>query len=343
MMARSDVVVITGASAGVGRATAKAFAREGARIGLLARDEAALRETAAEVELTGGRGFPVVTDVTKWAEVETAAAAVEAELGPIDIWVNNAMATIFGPAHEIDPAEFRRATEATYLGTVHGTMAALHRMRPRNRGTIVQVGSALSYRAIPLQSAYCGAKFAIRGFTDSVRCELLHDRSRVHITMVQLPAVNTPQFDWALNLMPRKPQPVPPIFQPEVAADAIVWATHHRRREVLVGSSTLQAVYGSKIAPGLLDRMMAGKAWDGQMRPEAEGHDRPSNLYAPVHGLHTTQGAFSGQAKQASPLFWLTTHRGLAAAGVAAAAIGLAAGLMLKRSRGLPRLSGRRG
>ena len=233
---KREVVVITGASAGVGRATARAFAKRGARIGLIARGKDGLEGARADVENAGGEGFAVPTDVARNEEVESAAEAIEKQFGPIDIWVNNAMTTVFSPFKEITADEFKRATEVTYLGTVYGTMAAIKRMYPRNRGTIVQVGSALAYRSIPLQAPYCGAKHAIAGFTDSLRSELIHDRSDIRLTMVQMPALNTPQFSWCKTKLPRHPQPVPPIFQPEVAAEAIVWAAHHRRREVFVGA-----------------------------------------------------------------------------------------------------------
>ncbi len=249
-----QVVVITGASAGVGRAAARAFGACGAAVGLLARGREGLAVAAAEVERSGGRALALPTDVADAGAVERAAEAVERELGPIDVWVNCATATIFAPLHAITPEEYRRATEVTYLGYVWGTMAALRRMRPRNRGTIVQVGSALAYRPIPLQSPYCAAKFAIRGFTDSLRSELAHEGSAVHLTMVQLPAVNTPQFDWSRNRMRHRAQPVPPIFQPEVAAEAILFAAQARRREVWVGSSTVKAILANRLVPGMLDR-----------------------------------------------------------------------------------------
>jgi len=308
-MARPNVVVITGASAGVGRATALAFARRGSALGLLARDTGALTEVKAEVEAAGGRAVMVPTDVADCDEVEAAADEVEDAFGPIDAWINNAMATIYAPLLEIGPEEFRRATEVTYLGVVHGTMAALKRMKPRNAGSIVQVGSALAFQGIPLQAPYCGAKFAIRGFTHSVRAELRHDRSRVHVGLVHLPAVNTPQFDWGLNRLPKKAQPVPPIYQPEVPARAIVWAARHRRRELWVGASTVQLVLASRLAPWLLERMLAHKTWSGQMRDEPADPARPSNLYTPVHGLHATHGSFDRQARESSPQLWLAMNR----------------------------------
>ena len=280
----AEVVVITGSSAGVGRATARAFGARGAWVGLLARGRDGLEAAAREVEQAGGRALAIPTDMADPEAVEAAAAEVERQLGPIDVWVNCAMATIFSPFDRISPDEYRRATEVTYLGFVYGTMAALKRMRPRNRGTIVQVGSALAYRAIPLQSAYCGAKFAIRGFTDSIRCELLHDNSAVHITMVQMPALNTPQFDWARDKLDRKPQPVPPIYQPEVAAEAIVFAAHARRREVWVGKSAIQAIVANKIIPGLLDRYLANFGYTSQMADQRVSPDRPGQPFRPRPG-----------------------------------------------------------
>src|SRR5262249_23190585 len=252
------VVVVTGASAGVGRATARAFAREGSRVGLIARDTEGLHVAAREMNELGGKGLAVPVDVAYADQVEAAAARIEKELGPVEVWVNNAMTTIFGRVAEVTPEEFKRATEVTYLGTVYGTMAALRRMLPRNSGRIIQVGSALVYRSIPLQAAYCGAKHAIAGFTDSLRSELIHDQKNIpHLTMVQLPAMNTPQFTWCRSKMPRQPQPVPPIFQPEVAAERIVWASHHNRREVYVGTPTLIAIEANKVAPALADHYLA--------------------------------------------------------------------------------------
>jgi NAD(P)-dependent dehydrogenase (short-subunit alcohol dehydrogenase family) len=310
-MPDSEIVVITGATAGVGRATALAFAREGARLALLARDPAGLDDTKAEVERLGGQALALPTDVADPEQVEHAADAAEAAFGPIGIWVNDAMVTVFAPIDKISPEEFRRVTEVTYLGAVYGTMAALKRMRPRDRGTIVQVGSALSYRAIPLQAAYCGAKHAMRGFTDAVRSELINERSRIHITMVQLPAVNTPQFDWARNKLHHLPQPLPPIFQPEVMANAIVWSARHRRRELTVGGSSLQVVLGNKVAPGMLDKVIADTAYDGQMRPERAKEERPGNLFAPVPGRHAAHGPFDKIAKTRSLQLWINVHRTL--------------------------------
>jgi NAD(P)-dependent dehydrogenase (short-subunit alcohol dehydrogenase family) len=307
-MESSDVVVITGASAGVGRATAWAFAKRGARIGLLARGKERLEDTSREVQALGGQACVVPTDVAEVDQVEAAADLVERQFGPIQIWVNNAMTTIFSPFASITPEEFRRATETTYLGTVYGTMAALKRMQPRNQGTIVQVGSALAYRSIPLQAPYCGAKHAVKGFTDSIRSELIHDNSRIHLTMVQLPALNTPQFSWGRSRMPHHPQPVPPIFQPEVAADAIVWAAYHRRREVNVGLPTVKAILGNKIIPGWLDRYLAHTGYEGQQTETAIVPTRPDNLFTPAPGDYGAHGIFDSKAQRSSTQLWLTKN-----------------------------------
>ena len=312
-----QVAVVTGAGAGVGRAVARALAERGCAVGLLSRDGERLAATAAEVEARGGRACAVPTDVADAAAVEAAADHIEQTLGPIDIWVNDAMVTIFAPVHAISPEEFRRQTEVTYLGTVHGTMAALKRMRPRRRGSIVQVGSALSYRAIPLQAAYCGAKFAIRGFTDSLRCELLHEKLPISLCMVQLPAVNTPQFDWALSRMPRKAQPVPPIFQPEVAAAAIVFAAFNPRREIWLGRSSWKAILANKLVPGLLDRYLARYGYSSQMRDEKQPADAPGNLFAPVAGNRGAHGDFDSRASAGSWTLWATEHRDALAVGAA--------------------------
>lgn len=327
-----EVVVITGASAGVGRATAHAFAKRGAHIGLLARGTEALDAARAEVEALGGRAITIPTDVADSDQVEKAASTIEKELGPIDIWVNNAMTTVFAPLQEITPEEFRRATEVTYLGTVYGTMAALRRMAPRDRGTIVQVGSALAYRSIPLQAPYCGAKHAIRGFTDSLRSELIHDGSSIHLTMVQLPAMNTPQFSWCRTRLPRHPQPVPPIYQPEVAAEAIVWAAHHGRREVNVGRSTDKAIWANKIAPGALDSYLARHAYESQQTKDLVDPNRPNNLFQPVAGDFGTHGIFDDTASARSPQLWETTHR--AWLGVAAGVLTSAVITLLLTRRG---------
>jgi short-subunit dehydrogenase len=320
-----DVIALTGASAGVGRATARRFAERGARLGLMARGRERLEATAREVEALGGDALVLPLDVADAEAVEDAAERIEEQFGPIDIWVNNAMATVFAPVRETTPEEFRRATEVTYLGYVWGTMAALRRMLARDRGTIVQVGSALAYRSIPLQAAYCGAKAAIRGFTEALRTELIHDGSDVHVTMVELPAHNTPQFSWSRAKMPRKPQPVPPIFQPEVAAEAILYAATHRRRELVVGWPALKAIYGEKVAPGLLDHYLARNGYDAQQTEEPLEGEREGNLFESMPGDFAAHGVFDDGAKSRSLLFELDRRRGpiAVAAGLAAAAAAL--------------------
>jgi short-subunit dehydrogenase len=295
------VAVVTGASAGVGRAIARELAARGARLGLVAREPERLDATLHEVRSRGSEAIAVSCDVADPDAVEDAADRVESELGPIDVWINDAMATIFAPLHEISAAEFRRATEVTYLGTVYGTMTALRRMRARNRGHIIQVGSALSYRGIPLQSAYCGAKHAIRGFSDSVRAELLHDRTAVFLTMAQLPALNTPQFSWSRSKMSQHPQPVPPIFQPEVAARAIADVVGHRRREVYVGWPTWKTVLGQKLVPGFVGFYLARRGYRAQQTPDFRYEpDRPDNLFEPVPGDWAAHGVFDDRAKDTS-------------------------------------------
>jgi NAD(P)-dependent dehydrogenase (short-subunit alcohol dehydrogenase family) len=307
---RNQVVAITGASAGVGRATAVAFADAGANVALLARGAERLEAARRDVEARGVRALALCVDVADAAQVDAAVARIETELGPIAVWVNNAMATIFAPILEITPEELARATAVTYFGTVYGTVAALKRMRYRDRGTIVQVGSALAYRAIPLQAPYCAAKFAVRAFTDSLRTELLHDGSRVRVTMVQLAAFNTPQFDWARSRMPRRAQPVGPVFQPEVAARAIVWAAVHRRRELWVGFPSVKAIVAQKLAPGLADRLLARSAWEGQMTDEEAPADRLDNLFEPVPGDFGAHGRFDARARERSWQLAASKHRG---------------------------------
>ncbi|WP_436840990.1 SDR family oxidoreductase [Streptomyces bobili] len=323
--AAQKTVVVTGASAGIGRATARMFAARGDRVALLARGRAGLEAAAAEVREEGGQALPLVTDMAEPDQVEEAARRVEEELGPVDVWVNNAFTAAFGKFLDVPPEEFLQATRSTYLGYVHGTRAALSRMVPRNRGAVVQVGSALAYRGIPLQSAYCGAKHAIQGFTESVRCELLHDGSRVRITMVQMPAVNTPQFTWLRSHLSRHAQPVPPIYQPEVAARAVLRAADHpRRREYWVGASTVGTLLANAVVPGLLDRYLARTGFDSQQTdalPPPEGH---GNLFAPMDDTqdYGTHGAFDDQAYSASPQSWASRHhagRTVAAAGIAGA------------------------
>jgi len=320
-------VVVTGASAGVGRATVRAFAAEGARVGLIARATEGLTNAAREVIDQGGTALAAPADVADPDAVEAAAERIERDLGPIDVWVNNAMATVFARFIETSAVEFKRATEVTYLGAVYGTMAALRRMLPRNRGHIIQVGSALAYRSIPLQAAYCGAKHAIAGFTDSLRTELIHDQKRIGLTMVQLPAMNTPQFSWCRSKLPRHPQPVPPIYQPEVAARMIAWASHHNRREVFVGTPTVIAIEGNKIAPAIADAYLGRTGFDSQQTNEPVQPGRPDNLFEPVPGDFGAHGIFDDRAHETSPQTWLDRHRnevfaGAAAVGIAAWALG---------------------
>jgi NAD(P)-dependent dehydrogenase (short-subunit alcohol dehydrogenase family) len=327
------VTVITGASAGIGRATAREFGRRGDAVALLARNEDGLEAAAREVRELGGRALPIPTDVADVAQVEAAAERATRELGDIDVWVNDAMASILAPTWDIEPDEFRRVTEVTYLGQVYGTMAALKRMRPRDAGTIVQVGSALAYRGIPLQSAYCGAKHAIRGFTDSLRTELMHERSGVRITTVHLPALNTTQFGLVRTRMPRKPRPVAPVFQPEVAARAIVWASEHpQRREHWVAGSTVMTILGSRLAPGWVgDRYLAKTGFDGQQTDEPVEPDRRDYLFEPVPGDHGAHGTFGDEAKPRSREVWLAEHRGAIAAGLAAGAAAVAGAALSRR------------
>src|SRR5215831_9454399 len=301
-MTAERVVVVTGASGGVGRACVRAFGARGDKVALLARGEAGLAGAADDVRAAGGDPLAISIDVADHQAVDAAADKIEQQLGPIDVWVNVAFTSIFAPFTEIEPDEFRRVTEVSYLGYVYGTRAALTRMLPRDRGTIVQVGSALAYRGIPLQSAYCGAKHAIQGFNESLRCELLHMHTRVRTTMVQLPAVNTPQFGWVLSRLPRKAQPVPPIFQPEVAARAIVYAADHpRRREYYVGWSTVKAIVGNKLVPSFGDRYLARDGYDSQQHDGPEDPNRPNNLWEPVAGDHGAHGTFDDLAKSYSP------------------------------------------
>jgi NAD(P)-dependent dehydrogenase (short-subunit alcohol dehydrogenase family) len=324
------VVAITGASAGVGRATVRSFAERGAAIALLARGEDGLKAARREVEAAGGGAIDLPCDVSDADAVEQAVDAIERELGPIDVWVNNAMVGVFDEFLDVPPEDFRRVTDVTYLGVVNGTRSALRRMTARDRGTIVQVGSALAFRGIPLQAAYCGAKHAIQGYTESVRTELLHRRSSVRIVQVHLPALNTPQFHWVKTDLERHPQPVPPIYQPEVAARAIVWAATHRRRQLFVGAPTVLTVWADRLVPGLLDRYLGRTGYDGQQAAWPIEPDRPDNLYAPVAGDPGAHGEFDDVARSRSLQLWATTHRPLMGAAVAVALGGLAAG----RSRG---------
>ncbi|WP_346797345.1 SDR family oxidoreductase [Halomonas sp. Bachu 37] len=310
MEQKQQVVVITGAGAGLMRAAAREFARHGADMGLISRSPERLEAVKSEVEALGARAVTVSADVASADQVERAAEQIEAELGPIDVWVNGAMTTVFSPLHEMSAEEFRRVTEVTYLGYVHGTMSALRRMRPRNRGTIVQVGSALAYRPIPLQTAYCGAKHAIKGMTEGLRCELLNEGSDVHVTLVEMPALNTPQFDWCKSYMPHRARPMSPVFQPEVGARAIVWAARHRRRELYVGASSALTVWGNKLAPALMDRFLAKTAVSGQQTPEPRDPEAPDNLWQSVKGDMGARGRFNPESHDDSPQLWMATHRG---------------------------------
>jgi NAD(P)-dependent dehydrogenase (short-subunit alcohol dehydrogenase family) len=324
-MTNHGIAVVTGASAGVGRATVRALAERGWSLGLLARGEDGLKSAADEAERAGARALVLPVDVSDAAAVSDAASAVERDLGPIDAWVNNAMTTVFGPFVDVPPEDFRRVTEVTYLGYVHGTRAALDRMRPRNRGVIVQVGSALAYRSIPLQAAYCGAKHAIQGFTESIRTELLDERSDVRICEVHAPALNTPQFRWVKSFLPNEAQPVPPIYQPEIVAYAIAWLLEHPRREMWVGASTVATVIANRLAPGLLDRYLARSGTRSQQTDEPLDHDRPFNLYEPLQGDHGSHGVFDDRAIETSPQVWMSKHKRVltGAALVVTAALGI--------------------
>jgi NAD(P)-dependent dehydrogenase (short-subunit alcohol dehydrogenase family) len=329
-----QVIVVTGASGGIGRATALAFAKPGARIALLARGERGLEGARGEVEAAGAEALVLPTDVADSDQVERAAQEIERRWGRIDVWVNNAMVTVFGPVAKLDPKDLKRATEVTYLGAAYGTMAALKRMRKQNSGVIVQVGSALAYRAIPLQAAYCAAKHALRGFTDAVRSELMHERSPIHITSVHLSAFNTPQFDWAKNLTGKRAEPVPPIFQPELAAEAIVWAASQGRREVYVGWPSVKAVLANKLVPGVLDRVLATQGYSGQLTEEPK-QDARNNLYEAYDTNPGAHGRFDRQAKTWS-LQWLVTKNRAATLGIAAA-VGLVGAFALSsRARRAP-------
>ena len=332
MSDRGAVVVITGASGGIGRAAARRFAAGGAHVALLARGTRGLEGAAREVERAGGKALVIPTDVSSHEQVQAAAARVEEVFGPIDVWVNNAMVTVYAEFIDIEPEEFRRAVEVTYLGMVWGTRAALERMLPRDRGSIVQVCSAMSYRGIPLQSPYCGAKHACKGFTESIITELMHRKSNVRVSMIQLPGINTTQFTWGRTKLPKQTMPVPPIYQPELAADAIHHAAHHRRRQIYVGIPTVMNIVGERVAPWLLDRYLAKTGFDSQMTDhdlDPRGHD---NLFEPVDEDRGAHGPFDGMAHGFSPQYELAKHRGLALAGAAlAAAVG--AGVLAAATR----------
>ena len=335
-MTRSDrsqprVVVVTGASAGLGRAIAHAFADRGDRVALLARNRVALEAAAEEVRVRGGVPLVVEADVADDAQVEAAAERVERELGPIDVWVNNAMAAVFSPFLQVTPEEYRRGVEVTFLGSVNGARAALRRMTERDRGHLIQIGSSLAFRGIPLQSVYCASKHALNGLYDSLRAELLHDGSRVQITSVHMPAMNTPQFRLGLARMPRKAQPVPPIYQPEVAARAVVWASEHRRREVWVGAPTVATILASRLAGGLLDRYLGRTGYSSQQTDEPADQDAPNYLFSPVPGDHGTHGPFDDRAHTRSLQLPLSLHRGAVLTGLTA--LGAAAAGLARRRR----------
>jgi len=325
-----QVVVVTGASSGVGRACVREFAARGARLVLIARSEEGLAAAADEVRRAGSEALVVPLDLADSDAVERAAALAEERFGRIDTWVNNAMVSVFSPVSEMTAEEYRRITDVTYLGTVYGTLAALRRMRPRDEGTIIQIGSALAYRSIPLQSGYCAAKSAVRGFTDSLRSELVHDKSRIRVSMLQLPAVNTPQFDVVRSRLPRKAQPVPPIYSPEMIARAVVWTAEHPVREMVIGGSALQAILGQKLIPGLLDRYLGGTGYDAQQTAQPVDADRQDNLYHPVPGDHGAHGRFTDESADHSLQLWVRMHQGSVSvvaalsAALALAGIGLA-------------------
>jgi NAD(P)-dependent dehydrogenase (short-subunit alcohol dehydrogenase family) len=321
-----QTIVVTGASAGIGRATARLFGERGASVGLIARGQAGLEGAARDVAEAGGKPLAVSADVADYEQVSAAAGQIEQTLGPIDVWVNVAFTSVFAPFAEITAEEFRRVTEVSYLGFAYGTMAALSRMRPRGQGTIVQVGSALGSRSIPLQSAYCGAKHAINGFTSSLRCELLHENSGVHVTVVQMPAVNTPQFSWVRSRLPNRPQPVPPIYQPEVAARGIVFAADHpRRKQYWVGASTAGTILANRLAPALLDRYLARTGYGSQQTAQAAEPGQPDNLLHPVDGTnghdHGSRGAFDDRSHDRSSQLWLSQHAGVSSGLLAGAAV----------------------
>lgn len=322
----SKVVVVTGASAGLGRAAALAFARRGAKVALVARGRDRLESAAKVVREAGGEALPLRGDVADAERIEAIAGEVEERFGAIDVWVNNAMVSVFSPVKEMQADEYRRVTEVTYLGYVHGTLAALRRMLPRDRGVIIQVGSALAYRGIPLQSAYCAAKHAIQGFMDSLRGELIHDKSQVRVTMIQMSALNTPQFGWVKSRLPRKAQPVPPIFAPEVGGEAVVWASEHDRREIYLGMSSVTAIVGDKIAPGFVDRYLAKNGYDGQQHDGPDDSKRPHNLWKAPAGDPGAAGGFGDVAVTSSPHFWMVKNRRWVAMTAAVAAVALGKG-----------------
>lgn len=337
-MSSQQTVVVTGASAGIGRAVAVAYGARGYKVALLARGDRGLQAAADEVKAAGGEPYVIATDVSDSTAVFAAADTVERDLGEIDIWVNVGFTSVFSPFDQIEPDEYRRVTEVSYLGFVYGTMAALKHMKQRDRGTIVHVGSALAYRGIPLQTAYCGAKHAIQGFHEALRCELLHDHSGVHVTMVQMPAVNTPQFTWVLSRLPNHAQPVPPIYQPELAARGVLYAGDHpQRREYWVGGSTMATLIANAIAPGLLDRYLARTGFSSQQTDQPRDPDQPTNLWQPADGAdghdYGMHGAFDDKATATSGQLWASQHHGLIGAASAVAAVAAGVTTMARRRR----------
>jgi NAD(P)-dependent dehydrogenase (short-subunit alcohol dehydrogenase family) len=334
----TETIVITGASAGIARATARLYGERGANVGLIARGQAGLDGAVSDVVRAGGKAHAVSADVADYEQVQEAARQVEELFGPIDVWINVAFTSVFAPFAEISADEFRRVTEVSYLGFVYGTMVALDRMKTRGRGTIVQVGSALGERSIPLQSAYCGAKHAINGFTSSLRCELLHENSGIHVTVVQMPAVNTPQFSWVRSKLPNHPQPVPPIYQPEVAARGVVFAADHpHRKQYWVGGSTAATITANRIIPALLDRYLARTGYGSQQTGQKVEPGRPDNLRQPVDGPgghdHGARGIFDDTSHDRSPQLWMSQHARLLTAAVGAAILGGAGAVRLVRQR----------
>lgn len=329
MSTKKKVVVVTGCSAGIGRATALLFGKKGHAVALISRNQPRLESLRQEIGSAGGQPLICVCDVSQADQVEKAAQNIENLLGPIDIWINNAMTSVFAPLYEISAEEFKRVTEVTYLGNVNGTLAALKRMRGRDSGLILQVGSALAYRGIPLQAPYCGAKHAIKGYTESLRCELLHENSGVKVTMVEMPALNTPQFNWVRSRLPRKPQPVPPIYQPEVAARAIYWAATHYRREWIVGMSAKIAISVSKVFPALADFYLGKTGYESQQYNGPEDPKRPDNLFESVEGEYGAHGDFDDRAKGWSFQFWCSKYRVALWLGFAAAVLALIIGLRI--------------
>lgn len=324
------VVVITGASGGVGRATARLFAERGAKMALLARGRDGLEGAKREIEALGGKAIAIPSDVSKFEDVEAAAEQTEKELGPIDLWINNAMVSMYSPFIKMSPDEFRHIVDVTFLGCVHGTRCALNRMMPRDKGKIVQVGSALAFRSIPLQSAYCASKHAIQGFTESLHTELLHQKSNIKLSIVNMPALNTTQFTWTKNRMPNKARPTGTIYQPEIAADAILFASEHDRRELMVGYTTVEATVGEKFIPGTLDKYLSKVGWDGSMLPEPADPNQPDNFWAPLPGDHGAHGPFDDVAHRFSPELWASKHRNTLTA-CFVGAVGLAGALLARK------------